>query len=268
MMSLFLFLHGKKATSCTLLVLLSFLIYSIYYFDTITVCAQQQDDDTVEYILTAQPVVSNPLINPRRRTAATFVRNNIIYVWGGDGYYTADYYDITPYFNAINIATEPDDNDQKILKYSFVSNSRDYHNFSVAASAIVDPTNNDRVLFFGGTRNSYIGAAENETLYLEQYDFTTTQWTTLPVVAEQDGVSIDPPKNRIDFSAIVLPSNGNIYIAGGYDNNSKNSSASLDDNNTLIWMYDPVRQVFSPASQNDTLVIQEKSRPIYGFLLE
>ncbi|KAI9272771.1 hypothetical protein BDA99DRAFT_556372 [Phascolomyces articulosus] len=211
-------------------------------------------------------------MNPPRKDAATFMRNNTFYIWGGQGYYTNDdnFFDIVPYFNAIRLETSDTSNEeQKSLVFSFVNNSREYQNFAMGASAAVDPTNNDRVLFFGGYRNTQWEQYEDGPIYVEQFDFSNSQWTTVLSVAEDlNGTRIPAPRNRAWFTATAVSNNnnnnGNIYIAGGIIGDS---NSTLDP--VPIWMYSPTRQVFTPIiQQNESIIIADENETIFPFVLE
>ncbi|KAI9246077.1 hypothetical protein BDA99DRAFT_543422 [Phascolomyces articulosus] len=201
----------------------------------------------------------DPLVNPIRKYAATFMSpdGDTAYVWGGEGKHsTRSFRDIVPYFNAIKINGTSNTHFQNVT-YDFVNNSRDYKNFATAASAILDPHNNNRVFFFGGYRATLSQTNEDGPLYVEQYDFSNSQWTSItPTVTSSPstngtgggGSSILPPRNRAYAS--VLSAQGNIYIAGG---------VGTDANQTVdpvaVWMYDSINQVFSPMTQRSNVTI-------------
>ncbi|KAG2218884.1 hypothetical protein INT45_003951 [Circinella minor] len=212
----------------------------------------------------------NPLLNPVRKYAATFFLpdrdDNTAYVWGGEGRHsTGAYRDIVPYFNSIQINVSSHVTFQNVT-YNFVENSRDYKNFATAASAVVDPHNSNRVLFFGGFRESLFGTSEDGPLYVEQYDFSNSQWTSItPAVASSSSDTsttgtITPPRNRAYLSAIATQ--GNIYIAGGIGTDSNRTVDTVN-----IWMYDSVNQVFSPAVQGNVSIGGGPYESIDGFVL-
>ncbi|KAI7854755.1 hypothetical protein BDC45DRAFT_508024 [Circinella umbellata] len=212
----------------------------------------------------------NPLLNPVRKYAATFSLpdrdGNTAYVWGGEGKHsTGAYRDIVPYFNSIKINVSSQVTFQNVT-YNFVENSRDYKNFATAASAVVDPHNSNRVLFFGGFRESLFGTSEDGPLYVEQYDFSNSQWTSItPAVASSSSDTsttgtITPPRNRAYFSAVATQ--GNIYIAGGIRTDSNRTVDTVN-----IWMYDSVNQVFSPAVQGNVSIGGGPYESIDGFVL-
>ncbi|KAI9253846.1 hypothetical protein BDA99DRAFT_562803 [Phascolomyces articulosus] len=185
------------------------------------------------------------------------------YIWGGEGIHsTPSFRDIISYFSAISVDTE-----EHTLSYAFVDNSRDYKNFSSGAAAIVDPNNNDRVLFFGGYRDSRINTSEDGLLYIEQYDFSNSQWTSItPRVIESSinsSTGISPPRNRAYASATATPS-GNIYIAGGVLTNTNGTTDPV-----AIWLYDPILQVFEPVLFLNSLSIEGESwNHVNGFILD
>ncbi|KAI7860593.1 hypothetical protein BDC45DRAFT_583993 [Circinella umbellata] len=205
---------------------------------------------------------SDPLRNPPRRYSATFERNNVAYVWGGEGIHSTETFrDIVPYFNVITA-----DDEKLTLYYDFVDNSRDYKHFATGAAAVMDPTNNDRVLFFGGYRESRISISEDVPMYVEQYDFSDSQWTSIPAVVQSqvnESTVISPPKNRA-FASAMAASNGNIYITGGKLTDTNGTTDSV-----IIWKYDPVHQLFAPAiSQEDTTIGPELLKNVHAFILE
>ena len=241
----------------------SLLFLLTLYLDS-TSCAEKINGHDLlgDYFSIPQSVSDNRLMNPSRTDTATFVRNNTLYVWGGQGYYSTDeFFDIVPYFNAVSInATDPD---QKTITYSFVNNSREYQNYAIGASAAVDPTNGNKALFFGGFRNNRWVENEDGPMYVEQYDFSNSRWTTIPSMAEDlNGTSIPAPRNRAYSAATAVARTGNIYVSGG---------SIGDENDTIdnvpIWMYNPTRQMFSPLQQNSSVIIAQNNETIYPFVL-
>ena len=205
--------------------------------------------------------LTDPLRNPSRRYSATFERNDVAYVWGGEGIHsTGSFRDIVPYFSSFHF------DEENVLYYDFVDNSRDYKHFATGAAAVMDPTNNDRVLFFGGYRESQISISEDVPMYVEQYDFSDSQWTSIPAVVQSqvnESTVISPPKNRA-FASAMAASNGNIYITGGKLTDTNGTTDSV-----IIWKYDPVHQLFAPAiSQEDTIIGPELLKNVHAFILE
>ncbi|KAI7860597.1 hypothetical protein BDC45DRAFT_494797 [Circinella umbellata] len=205
--------------------------------------------------------LTDPLRNPSRRYSATFERNDVAYVWGGEGIHsTGSFRDIVPYFSSFHF------DEENVLYYDFVDNSRDYKHFATGAAAVMDPTNNDRVLFFGGYRESQISISEDVPMYVEQYDFSDSQWTSIPAVVQSqvnESTVISPPKNRA-FASAMAASNGNIYITGGKLTDTNGTTDSV-----IIWKYDPVHQLFAPAiSQENTPIRAELLKNVHAFILE
>ena len=248
-----------KWENTTILWFFLFIAFIDHYFSIILYAGGASSDD---------PFISNVnfydlLQNPPRRWPATVERNNVAYIWGGEGMHSKDSFrDIVPYFNVISIDTE-----KQTLSYDFVSNSRDYKNFSAGAVAVMDPTNNDRVVFFGGYREIRINANEDVPLYIEQYDFSDSQWTSIiPAIAQSqanESTAVSPPRNRA-YAAATAASDGNIYIAGGRLTDVNGTSDSI-----IIWKYDPIHQIFSPEiSQENTTIRGESLKNIHAFILE
>ena len=238
---------------------------SLIYAQQQSIKVQQNGAEKTDY----NPL-ENPLLNPVRKYAATFSLpdrdNHIAYVWGGEGRHsTGAFRDIVPYFNSIQINASRGVTFQNVT-YNFVDNSRDYKNFATAASAVVDPHNSNRVLFFGGFRASLFGTSEDGPLYVEQYDFSNSQWTSItPTVTSSSpnagtNESTTPPRNRAYFSAIATQ--GNIYIAGGIGTDSNRTVDPVE-----IWMYDSVNQVFSPAVQGNVSIGGGPYESVDGFVL-
>ncbi|KAG2217870.1 hypothetical protein INT45_012785 [Circinella minor] len=206
--------------------------------------------------------LSDPLRNPPRRYSATFERNNMGYVWGGEGIHsTESFRDIVPYFNIIDV-----DDKEHTLSYDFVDNSRDYKKFATGASAVMDPTNDDRVLFFGGYRETQRSISEDVPMYIEQYDFSDSQWTSIPAIVQSQANEsrvISPPKNRA-FASAMGASDGNIYITGGKLTDTNGTTDSV-----IIWKYDPIHQLFAPAiSQENTTIGAESLKNVHAIMLE
>ncbi|KAG2217872.1 hypothetical protein INT45_012787 [Circinella minor] len=228
---------------------------SLYY------CATNPWSHNSASAFTSSYNVTDPLRNPSRRYAATFERNNVAYVWGGEGIHsTGSFRDIVPYFNSFRFGEED------VLYYDFVDNSRDYRNFAIGAAAVMDPTNNDRVLFFGGYRETRISISEDVPMYIEQYDFSDSQWTSIPASVQSqanESTVISPPKNRA-FASAMGASDGNIYITGGKLTDTNGTTDSV-----IIWKYDPIHQLFAPTiSQENTTIGGESLKNVHAIMLE
>ncbi|KAI7855622.1 hypothetical protein BDC45DRAFT_582719 [Circinella umbellata] len=185
----------------------------------------------------------SPLRTPYRTMTASFVRNHTLYFWGGTGsssISTDSYYTVAPYFESVQL--DPNNGD---LIYSTVENSKNYTNYTIGAAAVLLP-DNERVLFFGGFRGSEAVKFEDELIYIEQYDFRTSMWTSLPVQLEPSvNQSIMPPRNRKQLSAALAP-NGKVYLAGGRVTTS--STSDYD-----IWVYDLNTSSFTPIEEGGWL---------------
>ncbi|KAI8139887.1 hypothetical protein BJV82DRAFT_659618 [Fennellomyces sp. T-0311] len=178
----------------------------------------------------------NPEKLPYRTEAATFVRNNTLYVWGGrsrDGNALFS-------FDAFSI-----DANNGQLNYDTV----DYNKyatpwFHTAGSAAVLLPDNNRVLFFGGDRAPPEGgpfSVQTGEMHVVQFDFTSGNWT-FPEIANSNGTI---PRN-IESPTATLAPNGKIYIAGGSyinSNATENSTESTFPQNMLV--YDPEINYFS-----------------------
>ena len=246
-----------KQKSTTILWLL-FLTTLVVHYCSIVVYAGGffSDDDFMGDI-----GLQDPLRSPPRRYPATFSRNNTGYIWGGEGMHsTESFRDVVPYFNIINVDTE-----KQTVPYDFVENSQNYKNFASGAAAIVDPTNKDRMLFFGGYRENRMDVNEDVPIYIEQYDFISTQWISItPIVAHSPlNTTISPPRNRA-FASATTATDGNIYITGGI---LTNLNSTVDT--VITWKYDPTYQIFSPAiSQENTAVRGESLKNVQGIVLK
>ncbi|KAI9259676.1 hypothetical protein BDA99DRAFT_561094 [Phascolomyces articulosus] len=195
----------------------------------------------VESNYNVEDVLRSPLKTAYRMTTASFVRNNTLYFWGGGGsIWTTTYSIVAPYFESVRL-----DETNGNLVYSTVNNSKDYTNYSTGASAVL-LDDNERVLFIGGAREPDKSINESGSLYMEQYDFRTASWESLPVrLASSINQSIPTPRNRQQLGATLAP-NGKVYIAGGLLTNNY-----TDDYD--IWEYDPVGEVFAPVEEGGRL---------------
>ncbi|KAG2222612.1 hypothetical protein INT45_008731 [Circinella minor] len=187
---------------------------------------------------------------------ASFVRNNTLYFWGGtasSSMSTDSYYTVAPYFESVQL-----DANNGELTYSTVENSKNYTNYTIGASAVLLP-DNERVLFFGGFRGSEAVISEDELIYIEQYDFRTSMWTSLPVQLDPSvNQSIMPPRNRKQLSAALAP-NEKIYLAGGRATPGPTSDYD-------IWVYDLNTSSFTPIEEGGWLSRNTSTRsfPFHG----
>ena len=249
----------RRWKNTTILWFFVFIAFIDNYLTIIVYAGGPFSDD----LFTASSDFADMFKNPPRRYPATFERNNVAYIWGGEGIQsTESFRDIVPYFNVINIDTE-----KQTLSYDFVDNSRDYRNFTSGAAAVVDPTSNDRVLFFGGYRETRMNASEDAPMYIEQYDFINSHWTSIiPAIAQSqanESTEISPPRNRA-FATATTASDGNVYIAGG-----KLTDVNGTIDSVIIWKYDPIYQIFAPAiSMENTTIAGESLKNFHAYVLE
>ncbi|KAI9258838.1 hypothetical protein BDA99DRAFT_561218 [Phascolomyces articulosus] len=75
-------------------------------------------------------------------------------------------------------------------------------------------------------------------MYLEQYDFRTNTWTSLPAKLSDSSSTVLMLRNRAFHSATLAP-NGKIYITGG-------ESVGYINDDIDLWEYDPEVGEFSP----------------------
>ncbi|KAI9277313.1 hypothetical protein BDA99DRAFT_532382 [Phascolomyces articulosus] len=205
----------------------------------------------------------NTYINPYRFFSSFFERNkDTMYVWGGIGRRSNErYLDLVPLFQSIYLNPENGDIDFSTINDEIFYNktsqqSQNYEKYSSGGITILLP-DNDRVLFFGGKRETNRKAQElgNITMNLEQYSFRTGNWTSLPVqVAPQQQylrvnddddddsqIVVVSSKNRAFFGA-TLAANGKINISGGAP---QGNVTDIYD----FWEYDPDLGMFSPIPE-------------------
>ncbi|KAI8137556.1 hypothetical protein BJV82DRAFT_661228 [Fennellomyces sp. T-0311] len=180
----------------------------------------------------------NPLRYPYRRDAATFVRNNTLYFWGGEGRWSDKggiYRDVVTYFQAVRFNQQ-----NGSLEYSFVQNSYNYTNFTVGAAAVLLP-DSDRVLFFGGYSQRRRGVGENVPLYLSEYNFVDGTWRH-PTVRSVAGA---PLPNNKGYMAATMGSDGLVYLVG------RHYTGDLDEitaDTTAFWTFNPSTELFTPLN--------------------
>ncbi|KAI9479521.1 hypothetical protein BDB00DRAFT_793208 [Zychaea mexicana] len=168
---------------------------------------------------------------PGRSAGATFIRNDMMYIYGGIVSRAA----LSTQFTSIAI------NDQDgSLVYSDVPQTIAV---PMAYSQAVMLPDNNRLLMFG----SY---TDNATLYsgkLLVYDYRFDQrvWRTAPALPYNN---VTFPVNRKEYTA-TLGADGKVYIAGGYNLVSAMNGAGsfiMAD----IWSYDPNTGQFVDLSQS------------------
>ncbi|KAI9251874.1 hypothetical protein BDA99DRAFT_608005 [Phascolomyces articulosus] len=211
-----------------------------------------RNENTAYY--NVDPELRSPFTIDYRVLSATFVRNNILYFYGGSGpRTTVPFRQIVPYFQSIEMNPI---NGSVVYSTVMTNQGNDtieqqqqqqpYDNYT-AGSAAVLLSDNERVLFFGGIRNP--NRAEevegNLALYLDQYDFRTQTWTSLPVQLAPQYIGsssvLAPPRNRVYLGATLAP-NGKVYISNGRP--IGNVTDTYD-----FWEYDPEVGTFSPIPE-------------------
>ncbi|KAI7886969.1 hypothetical protein K492DRAFT_202912 [Lichtheimia hyalospora FSU 10163] len=158
--------------------------------------------------------------------AATFVRDNVLYTFGG----------LSQYVNT----TKPTNNlvgFQLNLQNGYIDTDRPLMRSgpSLAYSQAVLLPDNDRVLLFGGKNET---VDENSTLLVYEYRFSNPEWYQLNVTVANNATNGTVPRNRHRHTATLAP-NGKIYIYGGQ------VPGSITRFFLHMWEYDPSTGLFT-----------------------
>ncbi|KAI9258824.1 hypothetical protein BDA99DRAFT_538748 [Phascolomyces articulosus] len=101
-------------------------------------------------------------------------------------------------------------------------------------------------------------------MYIQQYDFSTSEWKPLPAVAEGANGTTLPgrPRNRVGASATAIGEY--IYLSGGVPGDMNGTVEYV-----LVWMYNPANGLLTPMTQrNETITTRIAGSSMYTFLLE
>lgn len=171
----------------------------------------------IQYVLGTYPM-SSALTQqlPYRLGAATFVLNNTLYTYGGEGR------GINATSNFVSVAFSANDGS---IVYNPVQVAQ--QGPSVAYSQAVLLPDNDTVLLFGGSSSP--PATNGSEILFYQFRFSTRAWTPGLI----NGTAVPP--NRMYFTA-TLASNGLVYIYGG----AGAVQTALND----FWSYNPATGEF------------------------
>ena len=168
----------------------------------------------------------NPERLPYRIEAATFVRDNTLYSYGGrkrDG-------EMMNSFDGFYLDSDTGELVHKIIGIEDTPAS--------AGSAAVLLPDNNKVLFFGGNQSTSADSLQNGSMLVMEYDFATGAWTARPVFS---GNAL--PTNTESPTAALAP-NGNVYIYGGaYTNSTEDIELRMATG--VMWVYDPKTNLFS-----------------------
>ncbi|KAI8148890.1 hypothetical protein BJV82DRAFT_663240 [Fennellomyces sp. T-0311] len=167
---------------------------------------------------------------PGRSSGATFVRNGMMYIYGGIVSRSA----LSTKFTSIAVS----DQDGSLI-YSDVPQANP---IPMAYSQAVMLPDNNRLLMFGGYTNNL--TLYTNKLLVYEYRFDQQTWREAPVLPHNNQTF---PVNRKEFTA-TLGSDGKVYIAGGFNLVSAFSGAGMFIMGDL-WSYDPATGQFVDLSQ-------------------